>query len=436
MKTILTVAIVLSLLMASANADTPVGKLSENMITEQHEKNIEICTQNLVAIGKAIEAYKKEYGDFPEWLSELHPKYLPDANLLLCSADELGGKPIFSHNADPKMPVSYGYQFHPEYRAMKSEERFVYGDVIPLARCRHHKNQAFACLNLSFANKVFWSSGVYTPEEIYGSPEAAIAAFEDTLARYPDDRRFSELYAELIGLYIHRVGDKQSASTLIERLKSGLVLNIEGYRTVLEVLAEAELYDDLLEIFKAAEQQYPEEQPILARLAYIYEKLGNTELAEVYERKSDPKYKLWGKLVPDFSATDLDGNPISLQDYRGKVVLLDFWAVWCGPCIKEMPNLKRVYDTYKDQGFDIIGVSLDDEESALRDYIQENDIQWRQIYSGERWMDDPLAQQYEITGIPEPWLIDRDGTLISHKARGEDLERLVVEALKDKTEDQ
>ena len=120
----------------------------------------------------------------------------------------------------------------------------------------------------------------------------------------------------------------------------------------------------------------------------------------------------------------------------GLFLLIRFWAVWCGPCIAEMPNLKRVYATYKDQGFDIIGVSLDDEESALRDYIKENDIQWRQIYSGERWMDDPLAQQYEITGVPEPWLIDRDGTLISHKARGEDLERLVVEALKDKSENQ
>ena len=435
MKVVLIFGIVLNLLIASAVVAEEAAQKPNKAVEEtQNMKNIEICTRNLAAIGKAVEAYKKEHGDFPEWLSELHPKYLPDADLLLCPADELGGKPIFTSNADPKMPVSYGYQFHPEYRAMKSEERFVYGDVIPLARCRHHKNQAFTCLNLSFAFKVFWSSGVYTPDEIYGSPEAAIAAFEDTLARYPDDQRFLELYAELLGLYIHRVGDEQSADALIERLKSGLVLNIEGYRTVLEVLAEAELYDDLLEIFKAAEQQLPNAQPIHARLAYIYKKLGNTELADVYDRKADPKYELWGKPVPDFSETDLDGNPISLQQYRGKVILLDFWGVWCGPCLAEMPNLKRVYDTYKDKGFDIIGVSLDDEESELRDYIKENDIQWRQIYSGERWADDPLAQQYEITGVPEPWLIDRDGKLISHKARGEDLERLVVEALKDKSE--
>ena len=63
-------------------------------------------------------------------------------------------------------------------------------------------------------------------------------------------------------------------------------------------------------------------------------------------------------LCPDFSATDLDGNPISLQDYRGKVVLLDFWAVWCGFCINEMPNLKSVYDTYKDQGLTSSGSVL------------------------------------------------------------------------------
>jgi len=174
MKAILTVATAIGLPMTSVNADTPAEKPNEGLMMEQHEKNIEVCTQNLVAIGKAIEAYQKEHGDFPEWLSELHPKYLADANTLICPADEEGGKTIFSLNTDPKMPVSYGYQFHPEYREEKNTQREMYGDVIPLVRCRHHENEDFGCLNLSFSSKIYKSFGVWESrlEDLYGSDEA------------------------------------------------------------------------------------------------------------------------------------------------------------------------------------------------------------------------------------------------------------------------
>ena len=113
---------------------------------------------------------------------------------LFLPSDEEGGKSVYAINEDPKMPVSYGYQFHPKYREEKTEERLIYGDVIPLTRCRHHENQAFDCLNLSFAFKVYPSSGIYTPEEKYGTPKKAIVALEAGLQRLPDSAHsfFSE----------------------------------------------------------------------------------------------------------------------------------------------------------------------------------------------------------------------------------------------------
>lgn len=157
-------------------------------------------------------------------------------------------------------------------------------------------------------------------------------------------------------------------------------------------------------------------------------------------RRLTEAYEKFGKSAPDFSATDLDGKPISLQQYRGKVVLLDFWAVWNGFCVGEMLRVKKIYDTYKDQGFDIIGVSLDTDEAKLRNYLKENDIPWRQIYAGlER--QSPLAQQYDVRSIPTRWLIDRDGRLIAHEAthklispkgRESDLEQLVASAIENR----
>ena len=434
MKAILTVGIVLGLLITPAfAAEQPAQKSDEVLDEAQNQNNIEICTQNLLTIGKAIEAYQKEHSDFPEWLSQLHPKYLSDANVLLCPADELGGEPIFSGNADPKLPVSYGYQFHPEYRAEKAEQRKVYGDAMPLARCRHHANQPFDCLNLSFSFRVYRSSHVweYTPEEMYETIEEAITALETGLQGQPDNESFFYVYPILVRLYVES-GREEDVDQLIDRFK--VVMDSESLPdqfTLGDMLEQVNRNEDVFQLFKELEKQYPENRSVARKLAEIHEMFGNAELAMEYRMKAEPVLALIGKRIPDFSATDLNGNPISLQQYQGKVVLLDFWAVWCGPCIAEMPNVKKVYDTYKDQGFDIIGVSLDTDEARLRDYLKENDIQWRQIFSGQGW-NSPLAQQYGIRGIPAPWLIDRNGKLITHRARGADLERLVAEAVNDK----
>ena len=423
--------------------------------SEMHERNIELCTQNLIAIGKAIQTYQKEHGDFPERLSDLHPKYLPDASVFICPADDEDGKAGFLPNTDlvaiskiigrigflqdidPRMPVSYTYELAPEYRDKKNEQRLVFGDVIPLVRCWHHVNEDYGVLNLSFASQIYRSSKIWehTPEDMYGSHEAALTAIEEILARppddkrYPDGQRFFNLYPQLVRLHT-LLGNEQSAAALIERLKSGIIQDLQGYQTLFDILKTVERYEDLLAFFQVAEQQYPDNKFIFYKLADIHRRLGNTELAEAYERKSNPRYEFVGKPAPDFSVIALDGNPISLREYRGKVVLLHFWMVWRDFGTAETSDIKKVYDTYKDAGFDIIGVCLDREEAvmrSLRNYIRVNGIQWRQIFDTATYS---LLQQYDVAGTPEMWLIDREGKLITHKAKAENLEMLVAEAVK------
>ena len=230
-------------------------------------------------------------------------------------------------------------------------------------------------------------------------PEKSIADLEAQLQQHPDNENFFYIYRLLIRLYIE-AGREKDVDQLIDRFK------LVNAKTL---------------------------------LAQIHEELGNAERAMEYRSKVTPPLALLGKPVPDFSATDLDSKPISLQQYRGKVVLLDFWAVWNGFCIGDILNLKRIYDTYKDQGFEVIGVSLDTDEAKLRNYLKENDVPWRQIFSGlER--QDPLVKQSDVKSIPARWLIGRDGTLIAHEARHKlisregrepDLERLVAAAVAD-----
>ena len=426
MKGILTVGIVLGLLVSFAHAE-----VSE---PEQNDKNIEVCTQNLLTIGKAIEAYQQEHGDFPAWLSDLHPKHLADGNMLICPSDKEDGKPIYTGNTDPEMPVSYSYELNPGYREWKTEQRKVYGDVMPLIRCRHHANDDFSVLNLSFSSRVYRSSNVWEnkPAEIYENVEEAIATLAGGIQRHPDNENFAYVYPMLVSLYM-KAERAKDAENLINRYKETLKPDsIREHFVLGDMLELMNRDEELLQLFTKLEEQSPENRSIFSRLAKIHERLGNAELANEYRLKADPVLALIGKTVPDFTTTDLDGNPISLEQYRGKVVLLDFWAVWCGPCIAEMPNVKKVYDTYKDEGFDIIGISLDIDEERLRNYLKENEIPWRQVFSGKGW-DSPVSRQYGIRAIPAPWLIDKDGTLITHQARGETLEQLIAKALKDKS---
>ncbi len=442
-----------SVISTVAENETDVSKIrvgfeDELLLTEQESQNLKTCTQNLVAIGKALHTYEKEHGDFPEWLSELHPKFLANPNALICPADEDQGVPILPYNTDPNLPVSYNYDCDPEYyQQWLKIERNVYSDANPIVRCPHHANPdsdstllSNLYLNLSFSNTIYLSEADWKkhPIRMYGGIDAAITGYENALQRVSEDPNFFNLYSELIRLYVEAERGND-AKNLIDRFKSVMkpheenIMRFRDYWTFVEMLKIVDKHEEALQLLQhleKTEQENPFIRSIFREIAMIHEEKGNAELAKTYFLKADARLGMIGKPAPNFSATDIDGNPISLKDYHGKVVLLDFWTTTCGPCIAEMPNMKKVYDAYKDVGFDVIGINIDADEADLHEFLKACDLPWRQVFGGQ---DSPLKKLYRVRGVPSPWLMNREGNVISYQARGAALKKLVAEAVREES---
>jgi len=126
----------------------------------------------------------------------------------------------------------------------------------------------------------------------------------------------------------------------------------------------------------------------------------------------------------------LDGTPFDQAKMAGKVVLVDFWATWCGPCIAEIPNMLAEYEKYHAQGFEVVGISLDEDREDVEKFVAENKIPWPIIFAGKGWQD-PVAQFYGISGIPQLVLIGRDGNVITLDVRGAKLGERLAELFKD-----
>ncbi|MBN2070829.1 MAG: redoxin domain-containing protein [Candidatus Krumholzibacteriota bacterium] len=139
------------------------------------------------------------------------------------------------------------------------------------------------------------------------------------------------------------------------------------------------------------------------------------------------KLKIGNKAI-DFSVTAADGKKLDLQQYRGKVVLIDFWASWCAPCRAEMPTVKKVYSENKGKGFDIIGISMDDSREKFDSYVKEQQIEWRQVFDGKGWQAE-LGLKYAVGSIPSTFLVDRAGVIRYKNLRGNELGEAVAELL-------
>ncbi|MCF0071636.1 AhpC/TSA family protein [Dyadobacter sp. CY261] len=135
-----------------------------------------------------------------------------------------------------------------------------------------------------------------------------------------------------------------------------------------------------------------------------------------------------GEQAPDFTLNSPDGKPIALSSLRGKYVLIDFWASWCGPCRMENPNVVRMYGKFKEKGFDIYGVSLDDNEKAWKTAIERDKLTWLHGSELKKW-NSGVAQSYGVNAIPATFLIDKEGKIIAKNLRGPALETKLTELL-------
>ena len=230
--------------------------------------------------------------------------------------------------------------------------------------------------------------------------------------------------------------------------KSDLAASAAASVVMLSLGTSGANFTDAIPAIKGFSEAFPGNIEVLRRLFTIgteADEQGNDDLARsaygvilktfpdhpVVEALAGPLRRLGlvGKPM-ELAAKTLDGKPFDIKSLKGKVVLVDFWATWCGPCVAEMPNVVALYEKYHDRGFEVVGVSLDHNRADLEDFIETEEIPWRQIFfdpgeAGES--ENAIADYYGVSGIPTMFLIGRSGKVVSIRARGEALRQQLAE---------
>jgi thiol-disulfide isomerase/thioredoxin len=285
--------------------------------------------------------------------------------------------------------------------------------------------------------------------EVYGKLTREIEAIskEAMASDSPDDqvRYFAQMEGKLLAFREKYPGTPEAADAAFQL--GAMCYGIQRYDDALKYLTEftakanageheklgfAHFY--LAETHKMkgnydkAEAEY---KLVLSRYSGVNPRLTQFVQGNLEGLESERMLAIGGEPV-HFSVKSIDGKELSPAAFRGKVLLIDFWATWCGPCIAEMPNVKQVYKKYHPKGFEIVGISLDQSRERLNQYIASNEIEWPQYFDGKWWNND-VAVRYGIKSIPTTILVDRHGKIRYKSLRGKQLETAVAQLVAEKS---